>query len=111
MRISQPDRARRWPGGEAGWQMTGCTIDLRPGDMMLMAWLAPGGGRVHILTRFIEVNPKRRTLHVEQMVMPDPTTENRIEPLFAPMARAARFRRCTCRCRTQPRGRRCWKRA
>ncbi len=78
----QPDLARRWLGGYEGWQMTDCTIDARPGGTMRMAWVGPDGGGFHILARFLEVAPKRRTLHVEQMFMPDPTPENRIETLF-----------------------------
>ena len=80
----QPDLARQWLGGYEGWQMTDCTIDLRPGGTSRMAWAGPDGSGFHILGRFLEIEPKRRTLHVEQMYLPDPTPENRIETLFDP---------------------------
>jgi uncharacterized protein YndB with AHSA1/START domain len=78
----QPDLARQWLGGYEGWHMTDCTIDLRSGGSLRMAWAGPDGAGFHLLSRFLAVEPKRRTLHVEQMFLPDPTPENRIETLF-----------------------------
>ena len=75
---------QKWLLGPEGWTMPVCISEARPGGRIRFEWSDGQGGGFHLTGEFIELEPFRRTLHVERMHMPDPTPDNRVESLFEP---------------------------
>ena len=81
---TEPELLQRWLLGPEGWTMPVCISEARPGGRIRFEWSDGQGGGFHLTGEFIELEPFRRTLHVERMHMPDPTPDNRVESLFEP---------------------------
>ena len=79
---TEPELLQRWLLGPEGWTMPVCISEARPGGRIRFEWSDGKGGGFHLTGEFIELEPFRRTLHVERMHMPDPTPDNRVETLF-----------------------------
>lgn len=75
---------QRWMLGPPGWTMPHCKIDARPGGTFRHDYAGPEGASFSILGTFLEVDAPHRLLHVEHMLLPDRTPDNRIETLFEP---------------------------
>lgn len=73
---------QRWMIGPPGWSMPRCEMDARPGGTFRHDFAGPEGQSFSILGEFIEMEPTRRLLHVEHMLLPDRTPDNTIETLF-----------------------------
>ena len=78
----EPDLIRQWMGGLDGWEITECVSDPRPGGKILQRFEGPEGATFAIDGEFISLDPDREINHVERMLMPDPTPDNRIQTLF-----------------------------
>lgn len=82
---------QRWMLGPPGWSMPRCEMDARPGGKFRHDFAGPDGAGFSILGEFIEMEPNRRLLHVEHMLLPDPTPDNTIESLFEAQGQGTRL--------------------
>lgn len=79
-----PDLLRQWLVGPEGWTMTECINDARIGGAIRYVWHeAASGHGFHLTGRFLAIERPNLILHVEQMHLPDPTPENRVETRFS----------------------------
>lgn len=74
---------QKWALGPPGWRMPVCEIDARPGGGFRYVYEADGQPGFAIVGEFVSLEPGARIVHVERMLMPDPTPDNRVETLFA----------------------------
>ncbi len=81
---TEPALVQRWMFGPPGWTMPVCEMDVRPGGVFRHDFVGPEDARFTIEGHFLELDPGRRILHVERMLLPDPTPDNRIESRFEP---------------------------
>jgi uncharacterized protein YndB with AHSA1/START domain len=73
---------KQWMLGPDGWSMPVCICEARPGGAIRYEWSDGKGAGFYLTGNFIELDPPRRTLHVERMHLPDPTPDNRVETTF-----------------------------
>ncbi len=73
---------QRWMTGPPGWTMPHCEMEARPGGAFRHDFAGPEGESFSIIGEIIEIEPHRRLLHLEHMLLPDRTPDNRIETLF-----------------------------
>lgn len=79
----EPALIQQWLTGPDGWIMPVCENDPRPGGKIRYEWQDPVSGHAFSLTGVYElVEAPHRSIHVEQMHLPDPTPENRVETRF-----------------------------
>jgi uncharacterized protein YndB with AHSA1/START domain len=74
----------RWMTGPDGWAMPVCQSNPVPGGSFRFEWADASGNGFHATGEYLDLQPFHRILHVEQMFLPDPTPENRVETLFEP---------------------------
>ena len=73
---------QRWMLGPPGWSMPTCEMDPRPGGGYRHDYAGPDSESFSIVGKIIEIEPPRRILHVEYMLMPERTPDNNLETLF-----------------------------
>ena len=78
----EPELMRQWMGGIDGWDITDCVVLPVPGGKLLQRFEGPEGATFAIEGEFISLDPGREINHVERMLMPDPTPDNRIRTTF-----------------------------
>lgn len=81
---TQPKLIRQWMLGPPGWIMPECSIDPVPGGPFRYVWERGDGSRFAITGVILEVDPGRRIVHQERMILGDDTVEYRVETLFVP---------------------------
>jgi uncharacterized protein YndB with AHSA1/START domain len=81
---TEPKILQRWALGPDGWTMPVCICEARAGGRIRFEWTDGQGSSFYLTGEYIEVEPFRRTLHVERMHLPEPTPDNRVETLFEP---------------------------
>jgi uncharacterized protein YndB with AHSA1/START domain len=81
---TEPELIQKWLLGPKGWSMPVCINDVRPGGKFRYEWAHPGKPGFHITGEFLEIEPRRRIVHVERMFLPFQTPDNHIETLFEP---------------------------
>jgi uncharacterized protein YndB with AHSA1/START domain len=79
---TDPQLIQQWLLGPEGWTMPVCISEARPGGRIRYEWTDGKGHGFHLTGRYLEVEPDRRTVHVEQMHLPAPTPENHVETTF-----------------------------
>jgi len=79
---TEPKLLQKWLLGPDGWSMPVCISEPRPGGRIRYEWSDGNGGGFHLTGEYVEVEPNRRTVHVERMHLPDPTPDNHVETLF-----------------------------
>jgi uncharacterized protein YndB with AHSA1/START domain len=79
---TEPELIQKWLLGPEGWTMPVCINETRPGGKIRYEWTNGKGRGFHITGEYIEVEPYSRLVHVEQMHLPDPTPESRVETKF-----------------------------
>jgi uncharacterized protein YndB with AHSA1/START domain len=81
---TEPSLIQQWMLGPDGWTMPVCTNDARPGGTFYYEWENTKGHRFHVTGEFLEVEPNKRTVHIERMFLPDPTPDNHVVTTFEP---------------------------
>ncbi len=78
-----PSIIKQWLLGPDGWSMPVCENDLRPGGKIRYEWKNDADGNGFSLTGEYEIVEPLRTVHMEQMHLPDPTPQSRVDTRFA----------------------------
>ncbi|SMH31705.1 SRPBCC domain-containing protein [Maritimibacter sp. HL-12] len=81
---TDPALVRQWMLGPPGWDMPVCEMDVRPGGAFRHEYSDGAGTGFAIVGEYISLEPGARIVHVERMLMPDPTPDNRIDTRFKP---------------------------
>jgi uncharacterized protein YndB with AHSA1/START domain len=81
---TDPQLIQQWLLGPDGWTMPVCISEPHPGGRIQYEWTDGKGHGFHLTGRYVEIEPDRRIVHVEQMHLPDPTPENHVETTFEP---------------------------
>jgi uncharacterized protein YndB with AHSA1/START domain len=81
---TDPELVQRWMLGPPGWSMPVCEMDVRPGGAFRHEYSNGAGAGFAIVGEYVALEPDRRIVHVERMLMPDPTPDNNIDTLFEP---------------------------
>lgn len=81
---TDPELVQRWMLGPPGWSMPICEMDVRPGGAFRHEYSDGAGGGFAIVGEYVALEPGRRIVHVERMLMPDPTPDNNIDTRFEP---------------------------
>jgi len=63
--LIDPRLVRQWLLGPAGWSFHLCEIDARPGGRYHYVWDGPGGQRMGLGGRYLELAPPDRLVHTE----------------------------------------------
>lgn len=79
---TDPELVQRWMLGPPGWSMPVCEMDVRPGGAFRHEYSNGAGACFAIVGEYVALEPSRRIVHVERMLMPDPTPDNKIDTLF-----------------------------
>jgi len=79
---TEPELIQKWLLGPDGWTMPVCVSEPRPGGRIRYEWTNGKGGAFHLTGEYLELEPGRRTVHVERMHLPDATPDNRVETRF-----------------------------
>ncbi len=79
---TDPRLIQQWLLGPEGWTMPVCISEARPGGRIRYEWTDGKGHGFHLTGRYLELEPSRRIVHVEQMHLPEPTPENHVETTF-----------------------------
>ncbi|PRQ09800.1 SRPBCC domain-containing protein [Enhygromyxa salina] len=80
----EPEFVRQWMLGPEGWTMPTCINEQRVGGKIRYEWANGEGQGFYLTGEILELDPPRRSVHVERMHLPDPTPDNRIETTFTP---------------------------
>ena len=81
---SEPELIQKWMLGPDGWTMPVCINEARPGGKIRFEWTNGNGQGFYLTGENIELEPYRRSVHVERMHLPDPTPDNHVETTFEP---------------------------
>lgn len=79
---TDPELLKIWLLGPEGWTMPVCISEPMPGGRIRYEWDDGQGGGFFLTGEFIELEPFRRTVHVERMHLPDATPDNRVETVY-----------------------------
>lgn len=63
--LTTPELLRQWLTGPAGWTMTSCEDDLRPGGSFRYEWRGPDGAEMAMRGTYREVVPPARIVRTE----------------------------------------------
>lgn len=63
--FTKPELLKRWLGRHAGWQMTVCEIDLRPGGKYRYGWEGRDGMKMSMGGEYREIVPATRIVATE----------------------------------------------
>jgi uncharacterized protein YndB with AHSA1/START domain len=77
--FTSPKHLPHWMLGPAGWEMTACEIDLRPGGAWHYAWRHADGSEMAMSGVYREVVPPERTVTTESWGEDWPETVNTLE--------------------------------
>lgn len=80
----EPELVQKWALGPPDWRMPICEIDARPGGRFRYVYAHDTDPGFSIEGEFVELVPGEKIVHVERMLMPDPTPDNNIETRFEP---------------------------
>ncbi len=78
---TDPKLIQKWLLGPEGWSMPVCINEARPGGKIRYEW-TNGKGGFYLTGEYLELEPGKRTVHVERMHLPDPTPDNHVETRF-----------------------------
>jgi uncharacterized protein YndB with AHSA1/START domain len=78
---TDPKLIQKWLLGPEGWSMPVCINEARPGGKIRYEW-TNGKGGFYLTGEYLELEPGKRTVHVERMYLPDPTPDNHVETRF-----------------------------
>jgi uncharacterized protein YndB with AHSA1/START domain len=81
---TDPKLIQKWLLGPEGWTMPVCISEARPGGKIRYEWSNGNGDEFYLTGEYLELEPDRRTVHVQRMHMPDATPDNHIETRFDP---------------------------
>ena len=81
---TDPELVQRWMLGPSGWSMPVCEMDVRPGGAFRHEYSDGAGAGFTIVGEYLALEPDRRIVHVERMLIPDPTPDNNIDTRFEP---------------------------
>jgi uncharacterized protein YndB with AHSA1/START domain len=81
---TDPKLIQKWMLGPEGWTMPVCISEARPGGKIRYEWSNGNGDEFYLTGEYLELEPDRRTVHVQRMHMPDATPDNHIETRFDP---------------------------
>jgi uncharacterized protein YndB with AHSA1/START domain len=79
---TDPKLIQKWLLGPDGWTMPVCISEARPGGKIRYEWANGKGQGFYLTGEYVELDPYRRTVHVQRMYMPDATPDNHIETRF-----------------------------
>jgi uncharacterized protein YndB with AHSA1/START domain len=82
--FTDPTLIQLWLLGPDGWTMPVCINDARPGGTFRYEWANGKGQGFYVTGEFLEIEPNKRTVHVERMFLPDPTPDNHVVTTFEP---------------------------
>jgi uncharacterized protein YndB with AHSA1/START domain len=81
---TEPELIQKWLLGPDGWTMPICVSEAWPGGRIHYEW-SNGQGRSFSQTgEYLEVEPRRRTVCVSRMHLPETTPDNQVETTFEP---------------------------
>jgi uncharacterized protein YndB with AHSA1/START domain len=80
---TDPKLIQKWLLGPEGWTMPVCINEAKPGGRFRYEWINAKGKGFHVTGEYVELDPYKRTVHIERMHLPDPTPDNRVETRFA----------------------------
>jgi uncharacterized protein YndB with AHSA1/START domain len=63
---TKPEHLPHWLLGPAGWEMTTCDIDLRPGGQYRYVWHHTDGRTMEISGEYLEIDPPERLVSTER---------------------------------------------
>jgi uncharacterized protein YndB with AHSA1/START domain len=78
----EPELIQQWCLGPEGWTMPVCINEARPGGKIRYEWSNGQGAGFYLTGEILELDPPRRSVHVERMHLPDPTPDNHVETTF-----------------------------
>lgn len=81
---TEPALVQKWMLGPPGWTMPVCNMDVRIGGAFRHEYSDGAGAGFAIVGEYLTLEPDVRIVHVERMLMPDPTPDNRIDTRFEP---------------------------
>lgn len=81
---TEPELVQRWMLGPPGWSMPVCEMDVRPGGAFRHEYSDGAGAGFAIVGEYVTLEPGARIVHVERMLLPDPTPDNNIDTRFEP---------------------------
>jgi len=73
---------QKWLLGPEGWTMPVCINEAKPGGKFRYEWVNGKGQGFYVTGEYLELEPYRKTAHVERMHLPDPTPDNHVETRF-----------------------------
>jgi uncharacterized protein YndB with AHSA1/START domain len=79
---TDPKLIQKWLLGPDGWNMPVCISEAKPGGKIRYEWANGKGQGFYLTGEYVELDPYRRTVHVQRMYMPDATPDNHIETRF-----------------------------
>ena len=81
----EPDLIRQWLLGPDGWAMPVCENDPRHGGKVRHEWRnGSTGASFGLIATYELIEAPHRSIHIEQMLLPEPTPESRVETRFDP---------------------------
>ncbi len=78
---TEPELMQQWMLGPEGWTMPVCIVEAKPGGRLRCEW-TNGTEGFYLTGEYVELDPPRRTVHIERMHLPDPTPDNHVETRF-----------------------------
>ena len=78
---TEPELIQKWMLGPEGWTMPVCISEPWPGGKIRYEW-TNGKNAFHSTGEYLELQPFRRTVHVQRMYLPDPTPDNHVVTTF-----------------------------
>jgi uncharacterized protein YndB with AHSA1/START domain len=79
---TDPTLIQKWLLGPDGWTMPVCISEAKPGGKIRYEWSNGKGCGFYLTGEYLELDPYRKTVHVQRMYMPNPTPDSRIETRF-----------------------------
>jgi len=79
---TDPTLIQKWLLGPDGWTMPVCISEAKPGGKIRYEWSNGNGCGFYLTGEYLELDPYRKTVHVQRMYMPNPTPDSRIETRF-----------------------------
>ncbi len=81
---TEPELIQKWLLGPEGWTMPVCVNESKTGRQDSLRVERRQGAGFHITGEYLELEPFHRIVHIERMLLPDPTPDNHVETTFEP---------------------------
>lgn len=62
---TKPELMKRWLLGPPGWEMPGCTVDLRVGGKFRYEWRHADGRSMAMVGSYLDLDPPAKMVHTE----------------------------------------------